>query len=116
MSSKNLKEMARTFEKALRDNVVEDIVYHIVNGNYEEKDYNVVVEYLDIYKKNFGKKNFNLIAYVGNRVIEQFFIDNYDSYLNRNQTLAIYKYLSDIAKDNFNNLVKMNLIKFKEVG
>ena len=108
-----MKEMAKVFEKALRNNnEIENTVYNIINGNYVEKDYNVVTEYLDIYKKNFGKRNFNLIAYVGNRVIEQFFIDNYDSYLNRNQTLAIYKYLSD--KDNFNNLVRVNLIKFYE--
>ena len=111
---KNLKEMARVFEKALLNNEIENTVYNIVNGNYSEKDYNSIVEYLDTSRANFGKRNFNLIAYVGNRTIEQYFRDECENYLNRNQTVTIYKYLSDIAKDNFNNLVKATLIEFYE--
>jgi hypothetical protein len=109
---KNFKEMARQFEEALLNGDVENIVYHTVNGNYSEKDYNTVIKYLDIDKANFGKRNFNLIAYVGNKTIKQYFIDEFENYLNRNQTVTIYKYLSDIAKDKFNGLVKATLIEF----
>ena len=111
---KKLEEMARTFEKALRENEIKNIVNNIMNGAYSEKDYNIMVEYLDTSKDNLGKRNFNLVAYIGNRVIEQYFIDEYEQYLNRNQTLAIYKHLSDTAKDNFSNLVRISLIECYE--
>ncbi len=110
----NLKELAKKFENALGKNEVENTVYHIVNGNYMEEDYMVIMEYLDISKMNFGKRNFNLVAYVGNRVIEQFLVDEYEIHLDRNQTISIYKYLSNTAKEEFNKLVKTNLIKFYE--
>jgi len=111
---RNLKEMARQFERDLLNGDVENIAYHIVNGNYSEKDYNTVIKYLDINKDKFGKRNFNLIAYIGNRVIEQYFIDECEIYLNRNQTVSIYNYLSDIAKDNFKSLIMVTLINFYE--
>jgi hypothetical protein len=104
--------MARQFEEALLSGDVENIVYNIANGNYSEKDYNIVIEYLNIDKPNFGKRNFNLIAYIGNKTIKQYFIDECEIYINSNQAVTIYKYLSDIAKDKFNNLVKATLIEF----
>jgi uncharacterized protein (DUF1499 family) len=111
---KNLKEMARVFEEALFNSELESTVYNIVNGNYLKEDYNIVMKYLDLKKAKFGKRNFNLIAYIGNRTIEQYFIDDLEIYLNRNQTVAIYKYLSDIAKNTFKSLVMLNLIEFYE--
>jgi len=111
---KNLKEMARQLEEALLNGDVENTVYNIVNGNYSEKDYNIIVEYLDTSKVNFGKRNFNLIAYIGNRTIEQYFIDEYEEYLSNTQTVTIFKYLSDTVKDNFKSLVRVTLIEFYE--
>jgi hypothetical protein len=106
--------MARQFEEALLSGDVENIVYNIANGNYSEKDYNIVIEYLDTEKAKFGKRNFNLIAYIGNRVIEQFFINENEDYLTTAQTLTIYKYLSENGKERFNNIVENILIEFYE--
>lgn len=109
---KNLKEMTGVFEKALKKDEIANTVYDIVYGNYSEKDYNIITQYLDISKASFGKRGFNLIAFVGNRTIQQYFIDEDEEYLNINQTLSIYKHLSDLAKDKFNSLVRTVLTEF----
>lgn len=113
---KNLKELAKIFERALmgNENEIVNVVYGIINGNYAERDYEITTEYLDPSKKQLGKKGFNLVAFIGNRSLHQYFEDEHGECLNWNQTIAIYKYLSDVAKDKFNNLVRVILLEFYE--
>jgi len=86
---------------------------HIILFNFEDV-YFTVVEKIDINKKNYGKRNFNLIAFVGQKFINEFYFANNYERPKYHQINRIYNYLSNDVKEKLNNIIKSELKDFYE--
>ena len=110
---RNLKEAASVVATDLNDDnewFVKECSY-VLDGSHRSgyNTYKLIVDSIDISKKNFGKRGRNLVASIGNICLQ----DIYD--LNSNQALSVWKYLSDEHKKEFDTIIRDLLIDFNDM-
>ena len=81
-------------------------VYFVIDGSHNsgENTYLHILDVLDVSKKNLGKRNNNLVAFVG----QQSIVDILD--VNRQQSLSVWHKLSNSDKAIFDEIVRTLLI------
>jgi hypothetical protein len=81
-------------------------VSFVIDGSHNsgEATYLHILDVLDVSKKNLGKRNNNLVAFVG----QQSIVDILD--VNRQQALSVWHKLSNSDKATFDEIVRTLLI------
>lgn len=94
----------------IRDNTewFSDTVYHVVAGNYDYSDYALVQEYYSEEAPRLGRRRFNLIARVGQLVMER----EYNT--DQSKALKVWHLLGRDAQQQFDDIVRKNIIRSME--
>ena len=109
---KNLKETAKELSNDINNNNewLNKEISFVIDGSYETYSLNQDInELYDINKPNRGKRNNNLVARVGNILIQKAYN------CNNNQALKVWHYLTEDEQIKLTNDVRDNLDLYYEM-